>query len=76
MLLGSFHVPPGEICVFPCDKQRQEGCKAAACLEHGPIPIGKQWNNRCLCQGAWCGGVGRDSTQLPVTFGMAGFQGL
>lgn len=23
MLLGSFHVPPGEICVFPCDRGRR-----------------------------------------------------
>lgn len=75
-LLGSFCVPPGEIPVFPSDKQRQEGCKPAVFLEQEPTPVSKQLSNRCLCQGVWSGAVGRGSTRLLVTFGMAAVQGL
>lgn len=53
---------------FLCGKLKEEDLKAAAFLERGPIPFGKQPSNRCLCRRVWRGCVGRDGTQQSVTF--------
>ena len=81
-MTSSFHAPRkpscpswGDVSLFPCGKQRREGCKLAAFLERGPIPLGKQPSNRCLRRVVRCGCVGRESTQQSVTFAMAEVQG-
>lgn len=78
-MISSFHAPRKPSCPswhdvsLHCSKQRQKGCKPAAFLEHRPIPLGKQLNNRCLCRVLVWGGRARSSLMGTVT--MAGVQG-